>query len=391
MKKVCKVSTGSYATVWAENDTAYNLWDPSWRTNWAHTVLREGLLLNAGIGVPLNGLCVKNGSLVGVAMPLAMATIDYASRNISHDRLLQWFRHVLQQLADMHSRGLVHADVKSRNVLVFPDNACLCDFGLSTAAALDTSHYSSAFTINYRPPELLKSPGPIETSGDVWALGITMYECLFGLPALGLEWPKDVLSEIRDKIPADAEVRLDVLRKRYFEKYEQQHQIIDIMSQALSYESRPTAKALYEQILPIVFTQFKVSRPFALPKYMAFTTVTEAEYSHNELPASNTQTLRAVCANMCALVQLDAEVPIVSALALFQSTASVDMPLLVRAACASTMAVMLWRDSLKLEYASQLCRQTLPKFEAHLDTMMIIGILNPEWASPWLSAATSTT
>ncbi|KAK0732520.1 kinase-like domain-containing protein [Apiosordaria backusii] len=89
-------------------------------------------------------------------------------------------RDIASALHYIHSKGLVHNDIKPGNILYSRDRgAVLCDLGLSTKARDPVA----AGTPWYVPPEFigLRQRG---TASDVWALGVTM------LYVLGkITWP----------------------------------------------------------------------------------------------------------------------------------------------------------------------------------------------------------
>jgi ABC-type transport system substrate-binding protein/tRNA A-37 threonylcarbamoyl transferase component Bud32 len=81
-----------------------------------------------------------------------------------------------------HRAGLVHRDVKPRNILIAGDDALVCDFGLarhmSSVSSL-TGERGFVGTIDYVPPEQIEG-GPIDGRADVYSLGCVLYECLTG-------------------------------------------------------------------------------------------------------------------------------------------------------------------------------------------------------------------
>ena len=92
---------------------------------------------------------------------------------------------ILHALAYVHSLGIVHNDIKPDNILItntrfHGDNVVLADFGL--ACELDNTGLATGFfgTECYSAPEKLAGL-PYGTAVDIWALGVTLFACLFGL------------------------------------------------------------------------------------------------------------------------------------------------------------------------------------------------------------------
>ncbi len=98
---------------------------------------------------------------------------------------------VAAQLADAlvrsHAEQVVHADLKTENVLCLtgaedveknPWQVKLLDFGMATASG-SADHLAG--TPEYVAPERIAG-GPPQPSGDIYALGIILYEMLCGTP-----------------------------------------------------------------------------------------------------------------------------------------------------------------------------------------------------------------
>jgi serine/threonine protein kinase len=93
-------------------------------------------------------------------------------------RVLEWANDLLDALAYLHARGIVHHDVKPRNVKLDADGrAVLLDFGL--AQEISSSRYAGplGYTATYSPPEQLRGDHT-EPRSDLYALGATVYELL---------------------------------------------------------------------------------------------------------------------------------------------------------------------------------------------------------------------
>eukprot|EP00055_Hartaetosiga_balthica_P018076 m.128166 g.128166 ORF g.128166 m.128166 type:complete len:1835 (+) comp9449_c2_seq8:177-5681(+) len=79
----------------------------------------------------------------------------------------------------IHSKGFIHRDVATRNVLVSSDVVPkVADFGLARETKTDDEYYRSrggAIPIRWTAPEALESR-KFDESTDIWSMGVLMYE-----------------------------------------------------------------------------------------------------------------------------------------------------------------------------------------------------------------------
>ena len=106
----------------------------------------------------------------------------------SRERITGILGQVFEGLAAIHDAGIIHADLKSSNILIDElDRATIIDFGLARIAAKIAIDDVFAGTPAYMAPEQL-SGGPPSISGDIFAAGVITYELLTGSPPL----PRDM-------------------------------------------------------------------------------------------------------------------------------------------------------------------------------------------------------
>lgn len=128
---------------------------------------------------------------------------------------------VAEALAEAHSQGIVHRDIKPQNIMMSGGHAIVADFGiaraLSSAGAESlTQTGTSVGTPAYMSPEQSAGDPNVDGRADIYSLGCVLYELLVGqIPFTGAT-PQQIMARhsidmvppphiMRQSIPADLE------------------------------------------------------------------------------------------------------------------------------------------------------------------------------------------
>ena len=115
-----------------------------------------------------------------IVQELAISDLKaYRSFNdINNTTMISWIHDIVQGLKCLHNHDIIHGDLKASNVLVYPDNKIrISDFTLST---------HNKWTNNFRPCTQTHRPLEVwmgekwDETVDIWALGCTIYEMVYG-------------------------------------------------------------------------------------------------------------------------------------------------------------------------------------------------------------------
>ncbi len=117
----------------------------------------------------------------------------------------------LKGITVAHAQGIVHRDLKPENVfLAIEDGGSerpkILDFGVSSLARAgsdQTTRSTPVGTPAYLPPEVIREDRRGDARGDVWALGLLLYECLHGsLPWVSTTTHQLLESICHDEVPS---------------------------------------------------------------------------------------------------------------------------------------------------------------------------------------------
>ncbi|RYY00396.1 hypothetical protein EON78_01285, partial [bacterium] len=117
-------------------------------------------------------------------------------KNIDFKEITRILTQLCQALSFIHSRLLVHCDIKPQNIRIKEDGSVkVMDFGLMNQLGLRSNGQITG-TVDYLPPEI-PTGGIINESSDLYSVGVLAYEMVTGkLPFIG----ESILEVIRAHI-----------------------------------------------------------------------------------------------------------------------------------------------------------------------------------------------
>lgn len=181
-------------------------------------------LREAQVGASLNHPNIVTIYDVGSLGPVHYMAMEFLSgitlREVIHQKgrlsIEDTLKHLLpisRALAYIHSRNLVHRDIKSSNVIVTPKGTVLTDFGIVFVRGEErlSTLGSVVGTPEYMSPEQAKGQEEVDHRADIYSLGVMFFEALTGQVPFHNENPlATVNSLLHDAVPSPQSINPEI-------------------------------------------------------------------------------------------------------------------------------------------------------------------------------------
>ena len=133
-----------------------------------------------------------NGTELLVVMELGetdlasnLKEINKSARGLTDTKTKSFWEEMLEAVEVVHSKGVVHKDLKPANFLIVKGMLKIIDFGIASQVEDGNTHVTNVNmmgTLNFMSPEALLPDGSghrISPKADVWSLGCILYRMVY--------------------------------------------------------------------------------------------------------------------------------------------------------------------------------------------------------------------
>jgi serine/threonine protein kinase len=102
---------------------------------------------------------------------------------IEESKVKKYYKQIIKAIRFVHCNNVILRDLKPTNILFLDEKKnkiVIIDFGISGIANGNNSDIIKAGTALYIPPEIIKKNFKSSPKLDIWALGVILYQMIFG-------------------------------------------------------------------------------------------------------------------------------------------------------------------------------------------------------------------
>lgn len=142
---------------------------------------------------------------------------------LSNDEVRFILGEIINGLAHLKSKNIMHRDLKTSNILIGEDYAVkIADFGLAKGYVGGGYNTPGVVTLWYRPPEILLRSYSYDHSADIWSLGCILGEMLIQKPVFR---GKDEISQLKAIINGCGTIDIERMKHAECLEYYKEHKL----------------------------------------------------------------------------------------------------------------------------------------------------------------------
>ncbi|CDW78816.1 UNKNOWN [Stylonychia lemnae] len=187
-------------------------------------------------------------------------------RKLKEDSAKLIFRQIIEGLGYIHSKNILHRDIKLDNILLDGKGKVkIADFGVSKLVKPGETMREQCGTPAYIAPEIIRDKGYQGFKADIWSAGVVLYAMLYGTVPFKANNMQDLHKlilkakyNLKDEISEEAK---DLLRKMLELDVSQRLTIKQVLSHPWMQDIDENLIMFNEQELEVVKTEFTYNDP----------------------------------------------------------------------------------------------------------------------------------
>ncbi|XP_063780612.1 obscurin-like [Pseudophryne corroboree] len=123
----------------------------------------------------------------------------YRKHTFTEKEVKLYIRQLLEAIAYLHSRNILHLDIKPSNILMVSsdkEEIKLCDFGFAQKVSASAFQYSKYGSPEFVSPEIA-GQAPVSKSSDIWPVGVISYVCLLSVSPFAGQNDRETLLNVQ--------------------------------------------------------------------------------------------------------------------------------------------------------------------------------------------------